>query len=75
MTSYMFPNQRKPAMNFQKIAVRAIVTFFEAGLGVLLASGLTDLSPETGEAALAAAGAAGLSVVYNALRQFLETDA
>ena len=60
-------------MNYTKILTRAVVTFFEAGLATLLASGLTDLTPQTGETALIAASAAGLSVVYNALRQYLDT--
>ena len=61
-------------MNIQKIATRAVVTAIEAVLAVLLASGLTDLSPDALETAVITGAAAGLSVVYNALRQWLDTS-
>lgn len=65
-----------PDMNIKTIVVRAIVTAAEALLATLLATGLTDLSPEATQTALIAAAAAGLSVIYNALRQYLDvTDA
>lgn len=61
-------------MNWKKIATRAVVTAVEAVLAVLLASGLTDLSPDALEAATITGAAAGLSVIYNALRQWLDTE-
>jgi hypothetical protein len=72
MTGY-FTNQGA-TMNYQKILTRAVVTAVEAVLAVLLASGLTDLSPNALETAAITGAAAGLSVIYNALRQWLDTD-
>jgi hypothetical protein len=60
-------------VNYRIIAHRAVVTAVEAVLAVMLASGLTDLSPQTTETALVTGAAAGLSVIYNALRQYLDT--
>lgn len=60
-------------MNYQAIAHRAVVTAIEAVLAVMLASGLTDLSPELAETALVTGAAAGLSVIYNSLRHYLDT--
>jgi hypothetical protein len=61
-------------VNYQKILVRAVVTAVEAALAVLLASGLTDLSPEMIEATAIVGASAGLSVIYNALRLWLDTS-
>lgn len=61
-------------MNIQKILTRAVVTAVEAVLAVLLASGLTDLSPDGLETAAITGIAAGLSVIYNALRTWLDTN-
>lgn len=58
-------------MNLKTIALRAVVTAFEATLGVLLASGLTDLSADAVETAAVAGLAAGLSVAYNAATRWL----
>lgn len=60
-------------MDFRKIGVRALVTAVEAFLALILASNFTDLTADKAEAAALAAAAAGLSVVYNALRQWLDT--
>jgi hypothetical protein len=69
MTNYYTGSSR---MDIKSIATRAVVTALEAAIAVLLASGLTDLSPELAEGVAVAAGAAGLSVIYNSLRQYLE---
>lgn len=61
-------------MNYKKIFTRAVVTAIEAALAVLLASGLTDLSPDALEAVAVTGAAAGLSVIYNSLRQWLDTE-
>ncbi len=61
-------------MNIQKIIVRALVTAAEALLATLLATGLTDLTIEGAETAAITALAAGLSVIYNALRTWLDTS-
>lgn len=55
----------------KELAVRAGVTVVEAVLGVLVAAGTTDLNVDTGKAALVAGVAAGLSVLYNAAKQYL----
>lgn len=61
-------------MDIKSIFIRAVVTAFEAALAVLLATGLTDLSTEVYQGVLIAGAAAGLSVVYNALRQYLDAQ-
>jgi hypothetical protein len=71
MTSYM---TGRSSVDIRTIAVRAVVTAFEAALAVLLASGLTDLSPEVYQTALTAGLAAGLSIIYNAARSYLDTQ-
>lgn len=60
-------------MNIQKITVRAFVTAVEAFLAAILATGLTDLTLEASETAALTALAAGLSVIYNALRTWLDS--
>jgi hypothetical protein len=53
------------------IIVRAVVTAFEAALGVLIAAGTTNLDVEVYQGALAAGIAAALSVLYNAAKSYL----
>ena len=60
--------------NARKIAVRALVTAVEMFLSLVLVSGLTDLTVDAAEKAGLAAAAAGLSVIYNALRTWLDTE-
>ena len=43
VTGYMIPHERNP-MNIQKIAVRAVVTFFQVAISVLIGSGVLDVS-------------------------------
>ena len=71
MTSYW---TGRSDMDYGKIIVRAVVTAFEAALAVLLATGLTDLSAEVYQGVLVAGLAAGLSVIYNALRLYLDSE-
>lgn len=71
MTSYM---TGRSDMDIKAIVVRAVVTAFEAALAVLLATGLTDLSAEVYQGVLIAGAAAGLSVIYNATRQWLDVN-
>ena len=59
-------------MDVKAILVRAVVTAVEAVLAVLLSAGLTDLDATGVQTAMVTGLAAGLSVVYNALRQWLE---
>jgi hypothetical protein len=55
------------------ILLRAAVTFVEAALGVIVAAGTTNLNIETAEAAAIAGVAAAGSVLYNAVRAWLDT--
>ena len=59
-------------MDVKAILVRAVVTAVEAVLSVVLSAGLTDLDATGVQTAVVTGLAAGLSVVYNALRQWLE---
>jgi len=61
-------------MDVKAILVRAVVTAVEAVLSVLLSAGLTDLDATGVQTAVVTGLAAGLSVVYNALRQWLEAS-
>ena len=61
-------------MDVKAILVRSVVTAVEAVLAVLLSAGLTDLDATGVQTAVVTGLAAGLSVIYNALRQWLETD-
>ncbi len=61
-------------MDYRKIGVRALVTAVEAFLALILASSFTELTADKAEAAALSAVAAGLSVIYNALRQWLDTE-
>lgn len=61
-------------MDIKSILVRAAVTAFESALAVLLATGLTDLTAEVYQGVVVAGAAAGLSAVYNALRQYVDAQ-
>ena len=61
-------------MDVRAILVRAVVTAVEAVLAVLLSTGLTDLDATGVQTAAVTGIAAGLSVVYNALRQWLDAS-
>lgn len=59
-------------MNVKEIAVRAGVTAAEAFLAGILAVGLTNLTLDGIELAALTGAGAGLSVIYNAARQWLD---
>lgn len=61
-------------MDPKKIAVRALVTFGQVFLSVLLGTGVLDVSAGTAQTALMAAAGAGLSVLYNAATQWLDAN-
>jgi len=61
-------------MDVRAILVRAVVTAVEAVLAVVLSAGLTDLDATGVQTAVVTGIAAGLSAIYNALRQWLETE-
>ena len=61
-------------MDVKAILVRAVVTAVEAVLAVLLSTGLTDLDATGVQTAVVTGLAAGLSVIYNALRQWLDAN-
>lgn len=73
MTSYMF-RPKEPTVDYRKIGVRALVTAAEMFLGLILVSSLSELTVDKAEVAALSAVGAGLSVIYNALRQWLDTD-
>jgi len=73
MTSYF--TAKTGGQKWQKIAVRAAVTAVEATLALLLTSNLTELTVDTAEAAAITGIAAGLSVIYNSLRSWLDSSA
>lgn len=59
-------------MNINKIVVRAIVTFFQVAISVLIGSGAFDYSADVLELAAMSGIGATLSVIYNALTQYLD---
>lgn len=61
-------------MNIHKISVRAIVTFFQVFISVLIGSGIFDYSVPTLRTAAVSGIGAGLSVIYNALTQYLNAQ-
>lgn len=73
MTGYMIPHERNP-MNIQKVAVRAVVTFFQVAISVLIGSGVLDVSASVGQTAVMSGAGAALSVIYNAATQYLATS-
>lgn len=60
-------------MDIKRITVRAIVTFFQVAISVLIGGGLFDYSLEALQLAAVSGIGAALSVIYNALTQYLET--
>lgn len=61
-------------MNIQKILIRAVVTFIQVAISVLIGKGILDVSADTAEVALMSGLGAALSVVYNASTQWLATS-
>lgn len=59
-------------MDWSAILTRAALTAVQSTLGMLLASGLTGLDADAAQAAAVTGTAAGLSVLYNALTQYLD---
>lgn len=60
-------------MNWNKILVRALVTAAQVALSVIIAGGALDVSADALQVAAMSGAGAGLSVLYNALTQWLET--
>ena len=60
-------------MNIQKIIVRAVVTFVQVAISVLIGKGILDVSADTAEMALMSGAGAFLSVIYNAATQYLDS--
>jgi len=60
-------------VNFKEIGLRALVTAVEAFLAALFAAGTTELDADAAELAVIAAVGAGLSVIYNACRAWLDS--
>lgn len=61
-------------MNPQKILVRALVTFVQVAISVLIGKGVLDVSADTGQVAVMSGAGAALSVIYNAATQWLATS-
>lgn len=57
-----------------RIAVRALVTFFQVGISVLIGSGAFTLNADVAQVAAMSGIGAALSVIYNALTQWLATS-
>ena len=74
MTSYMRPNERQSPMNVQKILVRAVVTFIQVAISVLIGKGILDVSADVAQVAVMSGAGAALSVIYNAATQWLATS-
>lgn len=58
-------------MNLKAIGVRALVTALQVFLSVTIGAGVFDYSAGTLRTAAVSAIGAGLSVIYNALTQYL----
>ncbi len=69
----MIPRNKENPMNIQKIAVRAVVTFLQVAISVLVAGGALDVSASIAETAVMSGAGAALSVIYNAATQYLAT--
>lgn len=52
---------------------RAIVTFCQVALSVVLVGGVLDVSADTVQIAVMSGAGAGLSVIYNAMTRWLES--
>lgn len=61
-------------MDLKKLAARAVVTFLQVFLSVVIGTGVLDVSASTANTALMSALGAGLSVLYNALSQWLQAN-
>lgn len=61
-------------MDFKKIGVRALVTFVQVAISVMIASGTLDVSVEGLQVAATAGIGAALSVIYNAATQWLQQN-
>lgn len=61
-------------MDFQKLGVRALVTFVQVFLSVVIGTGVLDVSASTAQTALMSALGAGLSVIYNACSTWLAAN-
>lgn len=61
-------------MDLKKLGVRALVTFLQVFLSVVIGTGVLDVSASTANTALMSALGAGLSVVYNAATQWLQAN-
>lgn len=61
-------------MDLKKLGVRALVTFLQVFLSVVIGTGVLDVSASTAQTALMSALGAGLSVVYNAATQWLQAN-
>lgn len=59
-------------MNLREIGIRAGVTAVEGFLAAVLAVGLTGMTVEAAELAALSGLGAGLSVIYNAARSWLD---
>lgn len=60
-------------MDIKRITIRAVVTFFQVAISVLIGGGLFDYSLEALQLAAVSGIGAALSVIYNSLTQYLET--
>lgn len=61
-------------MDPKKLVVRAVVTFVQVFLSVVIGTGVLDVSASTASTALMSALGAGLSVVYNAASNWLAAN-
>lgn len=61
-------------MDFKKLGVRALVTFVQVFLSVVIGTGVLDVSASTAQTALMSALGAGLSVIYNAATSWLQSN-
>lgn len=61
-------------MNPQKILVRALVTFVQVAISVLIGKGVLDVSADVAQVAVMSGAGAALSVIYNAATQWLATS-
>lgn len=62
----------------KRVIVRAVVTFVQVALGVIVAGELSDFSPAVLHTAAASGAGAALSVVFNAVTEWkakLDADA
>ena len=88
MTSYMFPQRDTPEkkkpketkmvrevtskLDPKKISIRAIVTFFQVAISVLIGSGVFEFTTSALQLSAMSGIGAALSVIYNGLTQYLD---